>query len=72
MPKGGLDTGCSLVFTSHSDLSSPTRRNNDDDCIGRELLLAHPHPLHSEYELHAGDELLARVSYTGILPHAEK
>ena len=45
-----------------------------NDFIGQELQWVHPHRLRPEYELRAGDEVLARLSSTGALSsrvHAE-
>ena len=38
-----------------------------NECIGQELRWVHPHLRRREYELRAGDEVLARISYTGAL-----
>ena len=36
------------------------------ECIGQQLQWVHPHLLKSEYELRAGDELLARIYSKGV------
>ena len=38
-----------------------------NDYRGQELQWVHPHRLRPEYELRAGDEVLARLSSTGAL-----
>ena len=38
-----------------------------NECSGQELQWVHPHLLLPEYELRAGDEVLARLSYKGAL-----
>ena len=45
-----------------------------NECIDQELRWVHPHLRRREYELRAGDEVLARISYTGTFSsqvHAE-
>jgi hypothetical protein len=39
-----------------------------NDAIGQEVEWVHPHRLRSEYELRAGDELFARLSWKGAFP----
>ena len=38
-----------------------------NECLDQELRWVHPDLLRREYELRAGDEVLARISYTGAL-----
>jgi hypothetical protein len=48
-------------------MKGTTTMKSINECIGQELRWVHPHLRRREYELRAGDEVLARNSYTGAL-----
>src|SRR5438045_4003126 len=60
---------CHTLFTSKMKLG--TRRNKAmkslNEYIGQELHWVHPNLLSAEYELRAGDEVLARLHWKGAL-----
>src|SRR5215467_14980313 len=48
-------------------MKGATTMKSINECIDQELRWVHPHLRRREYELCAGDEVLARISYTGAL-----